>query len=174
MDTNPLAAEPELFCISFLIPLSLALIFIAIRRVPEDQRLVTFRLGRFLDVRGPGLIFIIPFIDRGVKVSIGEQTREISERFLTRDKAQVVVDLIWRFQVIDPKKSVLCVANLEAAAKGMICTVLRKALADMYYEDLRMNNAWIAREVEIELSRVMRDWGTELKGVEIITIQAEN
>ncbi len=120
------------------------------------------------------MVILIPFIEHALKVDMREQAREISERFLTRDRVQVIVDLIWHYQIIDPTKSVLSVINLEAAAKGMICTVLRKALADMYYEDLRMNRRQIAGEVESKLSRVMRGWGTELKGVEIKAIQAEN
>jgi len=113
------------------------------------------------------LVILIPFIEHAVKVDMREQAREISERFLTRDKAQVVVDLIWRFQTIDPTKSVLCVANLEAAAKGMICTVLRKTMTEMYRADLRMNRRLIAEEVEYELKKILRRCGTELKGVEI-------
>lgn len=167
MDTNPLAAEPELFCISFLIPLSLALLFIAIRRVPEYQRLVIFRLGRCVGARGPGLVILIPFIENALKVDMREQAREISENVMTKDKMRVAVDLTWRFQIIDPTQSVLQVVNLEAAAKGMICTVLRKTLTDMYYEDLRMNRRLIAEEVEYELKRILRRCGTELKGVEI-------
>lgn len=113
------------------------------------------------------MVILIPFIENALKVDMREQAREISENVMTKDKMRVAVDLTWRFQIIDPTQSVLQVVNLEAAAKGMICTVLRKTLADMYYEDLRMNRRQIAREVEIKLGRVMRRCGTELKGVEI-------
>lgn len=168
-----ITAEQTAACLTILI-LFISMIYMAIRRVPEHQRLVIFRLGRCIGARGPGLVILIPFIEHALKVDMREQARQISERFLTRDKTQIVVDLIWRFQIIDPTKSVLCVGNLEAAAKGMICTVLRRALADMDYEDLRLNRSQIAREVEIRLGRVMRDWGTEPKGLEITAFQGKN
>jgi regulator of protease activity HflC (stomatin/prohibitin superfamily) len=149
----------------FLVALSFAVS--SVKSPSEHIRLVVFRLGRFIDVRGPGWVFIIPFIDRTVKVDLREQARKLSEIFITRDKAQIVVDLIWRFRIFDPAQSVLQVGSLEAAAKGMICTILRKTLAEMYRADLRMNRRAIAKEVEIELSRTMRNWGTELIGIEI-------
>jgi regulator of protease activity HflC (stomatin/prohibitin superfamily) len=93
--------------------------------------------------------------------------RRLSEKYMTRDKAQVIVDLSWRIQIFDPEQSVLRVGSLEAAVKGMICTVLRKTLTEMYRTDLSMNPRGIAKEIETELSRIMRNWGTELIGVEI-------
>jgi regulator of protease activity HflC (stomatin/prohibitin superfamily) len=80
----------------------------------------------------------------------------------------MVVDLLWRFQIFDPAQSVLKIGSLEAAAKGMICTVLRKTLEELYSTDLHMNQGWIAKEVETELRRVIRNWGTNLIGVEIM------
>ena len=74
-----------------------AIIFVAIRIVPEHQCLVIFRLGKFIGVRGPGLVILIPFIEREVKVDLREQAQKLSETFKTRDETQVVVDLIWRF-----------------------------------------------------------------------------
>jgi regulator of protease activity HflC (stomatin/prohibitin superfamily) len=154
-------------CLTFILVFSLAMAVSSVRSLPEHKRLLVFRLGRFVDVRGPGWIFFIPFIDRTVEVDLREQARKLSETFMTRDKAQIIVDLIWRFQIFDPAQSVLKIGSLEAAAKGMICTALRKTLAEEYSTDLHMNQGWIAKEVETELRRVMRNWGTELIGVEI-------
>lgn len=154
-------------CLISLIITTLALAYTAVRFPPEHKRLVVFRLGRFKDVQGPGLVFLIPFIDRVVEVDLQEQEGRISERVMTRDKAEVELELIWRFQIIDPAKSVLEVANMEAAAKGMICTTLRKTLGEMYRPDLRMNRRHITRQVEAEVGTIMRRWGTELKVVEI-------
>jgi regulator of protease activity HflC (stomatin/prohibitin superfamily) len=158
---------PATACLISIFLVSLSLAVSSVRSASEHIRLVVFRLGRFVDVRGPGMVILIPFIDRAVEVDLREQVQRLNEPFITRDKEQVVVDLIWRFKIFDPAKSVLQVGSLEAAAEGMICTVLRKTLAEMYRADLRMNRRGIAKEVETELSRVMRNWGTELIGVEI-------
>jgi regulator of protease activity HflC (stomatin/prohibitin superfamily) len=155
-------------CLIFILVFSLSLVVSSVRSLPEHKRLLVFRLGRFVDVRGPGWVFFIPFIDRTVEVDLREQVRKLSETFMTRDKEEMVVDLLWRFQIFDPAQSVLKLGSLEAAAKGMICTVLRKTLEELYSTDLHMNQGWIAKEVETELRRVIRNWGTNLIGVEIM------
>lgn len=165
MDVYPQA------CVFLLIIITLALAYTAVRFPSEQKRLVVFRLGKFIDVRGPGLVFLIPIIEYAVEVDLLEQEGRISEKIMTRDKAEVDMELIWRYQIFDPAQSVLEVANMDAAAKGMICTTLRKTLREMNRPNLRMNRRHITRQVEAELSAIMRRWGTELKGVEIKEIR---
>jgi regulator of protease activity HflC (stomatin/prohibitin superfamily) len=155
-------------CLIFILAISLALAVLSVRSLSEHKRLLVFRLGRFVDVRGPGWVFFIPFIDRTVEVDLREQERKVSESFMTREKMQIVVDLIWRFRIFDPAQSVLQIGSLEGAAKGIICMVLRKTLAEMYSTDLHMKRNWIAKEVETELGKILRNWGTELIGIEIL------
>ena len=91
----------------------------AIRIVPEYQRLVVFRLGRCVGPKGPGLIFLIPVVDRAVKVDLREQVREIPHQTaITKDNAGISVDFIWYYKILDPVESVLQVGNFEAAAQG--------------------------------------------------------
>src|SRR5690554_5262529 len=104
-----------------------ALLFIlnAIRIVPEYQRLVVFRLGRSIGAKGPGIVFLIPVIDRAVKVDLREQVREIPHQTaITKDNASISVDFIWYYKVLDPTESVLQVGNFEVAAQGMATTTL--------------------------------------------------
>ena len=72
----------------------------AIRIVPEYQRLVVFRLGRCVGEKGPGLIFLIPIIDRAVRVDLREQVREIPHQTaITKDNASISVDFIWYYKI---------------------------------------------------------------------------
>ena len=106
----------------------IAFVFIAnaIRIVPEYQRLVVFRLGRSVGAKGPGIIILIPVIDRAVKVDLREQVREIPHQTaITKDNAGISVDFIWYYKVLDPAESVLQVGNFEVAAQGMATTTLR-------------------------------------------------
>ena len=97
----------------------LALIASAIRIVPEYQRLVVFRLGRCVGSRGPGIVFLIPVVDRAVKVDLREQVREIPHQTsITKDNAPISIDFLWYYKVLDPTESVLQVGNFEAAAPG--------------------------------------------------------
>ncbi len=92
-----------------------ALIFLgtALKIVPEYQRLVVFRLGRCIGARGPGLIILIPFIDRAVRVDLREQVREIpAQTSITADNAPISIDFLWYYKVFDPVQSVLQVGFL--------------------------------------------------------------
>ena len=153
----------------FLIALSLA--FSSVRFPSEYTRLVVFRLGRFIGVRGPGLVFLMPFIESAVKVDLREQERRTSWAGLTQDRSQVAVGLLWHYQVIDPAESVLKIGGLEAAMEGIIGTVLRRVILDLERPDLRMNQRMIEVEVERELREKIQNFGTELRGVEIIEIK---
>ena len=75
----------------------------AIRVVPEYQRLVVFRLGRCVGTKGPGIVLLIPVIDRAVKVDLREQVREIPHQTsITEDNAPISIDFLWYYKVLDP------------------------------------------------------------------------
>src|SRR3990172_410509 len=79
----------------------------AIRIVPEYQRLVVFRLGRSVGPKGPGIVLLIPVIDRAVKVDLRDQVREIPHQTaITKDNAGISVDFIWYYKILDAVESV--------------------------------------------------------------------
>ena len=88
----------------------------AIQIVPEYQRLVVFRLGRVISQpRGPGIVFLIPIVDRPVKVDFREQIREVPHQVsITKDNAPISIDFLWYFKVIEPTASIVAVGNFEA------------------------------------------------------------
>jgi regulator of protease activity HflC (stomatin/prohibitin superfamily) len=154
-------------CLLALLLTSLFLAVSSVRFPSEHTRLVVFRLGRFVDVRGPGLTILTPFIESAVKVDLREQERRMSWEGLTRDRSQVAVDLLWRYQVVDPAESVLKIINLEAAMEGIIGTALRSTILELERVVLRMNRRRIEAEVEAELREKVRNFGIELRRVEI-------
>jgi len=97
----------------------LMLLFSAIRVVQEYERLVVFRLGRSLGEKGPGLVILWPFIDRGVKVDLREQVREIPHQTsITKDNAPIAIDFLWYYKVVTAVQTVVQVGSFEAAAQG--------------------------------------------------------
>ncbi len=97
----------------------------AVRIVSEYQRLVVFRLGRCVGAKGPGIVLLIPIIDRAVKTDLREQVREIPHQTsITKDNAPISIDFLWYYKVLDPTESVLQVGNFESAAQGMATTTL--------------------------------------------------
>ncbi len=150
--------------------LLLLLIFLAnaIRIIPEYQRLVVFRLGRVIGSKGPGLIILIPVIDRGVRVDLREQVRDIPHQTsITKDNASIAVDFIWYYKVLDPMESVLAVGNFEAAAQGMATTTLRAVVGGLPLDDVLSEREHINNMLRTRLDEVTERWGVKVTNVEI-------
>src|SRR4030066_2097940 len=111
------------------IVLAIILLASAIRIVPEYVRLVVFRLGRCVGAKGPGVVFLIPVVDRGVSVDLREQVREIPHQTsITKDNAPISIDFLWYYKVLHAADSVVQVGNFEVAAAGMATTTLRSVI----------------------------------------------
>ena len=140
----------------------------AIRIVPEYQRLVVFRLGRSVGAKGPGIIILIPVIDRAVKVDLREQVREIPHQTaITKDNAGISVDFIWYYKVLDPSESVLQVGNFEVAAQGMATTTLRAVIGGIPLDDVLSEREHINTMLRTRLDEVTERWGVKVTNVEI-------
>jgi regulator of protease activity HflC (stomatin/prohibitin superfamily) len=140
----------------------------AIRVVPEYQRLIVFRLGRVVAARGPGLVILIPFIDRATKVDLREQVREVPHQTsITKDNASISVDFLWYFKILDPAESVLQVGNFEAAAAGMATTTLRAVIGSIPLDDVLSEREHINNMLRTRLDEVTERWGVKVTNVEI-------
>jgi regulator of protease activity HflC (stomatin/prohibitin superfamily) len=147
---------------------AVVLIAAAIRIVPEYQRLVVFRLGRCIGSKGPGVVILIPFIDRAVKADLREQVREIPhQNSITQDNAAVSVDFIWYYKILDPMQSVLQVANFENAAQGMAVTTLRSVIGGILLDDVLSKREHINNLLRTRLDEVTERWGVKVTNVEI-------
>ena len=146
----------------------LALIASAIRVVPEYQRLVVFRLGRCIGSRGPGIVFLIPIVDRAVKVDLREQVREVPHQTsITKDNAPISIDFLWYNKVLDPTESVLQISNFDAAAQGMATTTLRAVIGSMMLDDVLSEREHINNMLRTRLDEVTERWGVKVTNVEI-------
>jgi regulator of protease activity HflC (stomatin/prohibitin superfamily) len=140
----------------------------AIRIVPEYQRLVVFRLGRCVGAKGPGIIFLIPIVDKAIKVDLREQVREIPHQTsITEDNAAISVDFLWYYKVLDPTESVLQVGNFEAAAQGMATTTLRAVIGGISLDDVLSKRETINNLLRTRLDEVTERWGVKVTNVEI-------
>ncbi|WP_113918805.1 SPFH domain-containing protein [Levilinea saccharolytica] len=150
-----------------------ALVFVvflstALRIVPEYQRLVVFRLGRCIGSRGPGLIILIPFIDRAVKVDLREQVREIpAQTSITADNAPISIDFLWYYKVFDPMNTVLQVGNFELAAQGIATTTLRAVIGGIMLDGVLSEREKINLALRTRLDEVTERWGVKVTNVEI-------
>jgi regulator of protease activity HflC (stomatin/prohibitin superfamily) len=141
----------------------------AIRIVPEYQRLVVFRLGRVLEKsRGPGLVILIPIVDRAVKVDLREQVREVPHQTaITNDNAPISIDFLWYYKVLEPAESVLQVGNFELAAAGIATTTLRAVIGGIPLDDVLSQREHINTMLRTRLDEVTERWGVKVTNVEI-------
>jgi regulator of protease activity HflC (stomatin/prohibitin superfamily) len=134
--------------------IAVALLVSAVRVIPEYQRLVVFRLGRSLGERGPGVVILIPVVDRGVRVDLREQVRDIPHQTsITKDNASISVDFI--------------VGDFETAAQGMATTTLRAVLGGIMLDDALSEREHINNMLRSRLDEVTERWGVKVTNVEI-------
>ena len=146
----------------------LGLLISAIKVVPEFKRLVVFRLGRFTGVRGPGITFLIPFIERGQWVDLRESFINVPHQTcITKDNAPVDIDFLIYFKVVDPAKCVLNVTDFDGAATGMATTILRAVVGDITLDDVLAKRDEINAVLRTKLDEVTERWGVKVTSVEI-------
>ncbi|MBU4226032.1 MAG: SPFH/Band 7/PHB domain protein [Chloroflexi bacterium] len=154
--------------VAFVVVVLVIFLANAIRIVNEYQRLVVFRLGRCVGAKGPGLIILIPVIDRAVKVDLREQVREVPHQTaITKDNAGIAIDFIWYFKVLDPAQSVLQVANFELSAAGIATTTLRAVIGGISLDDALSEREHINTMLRTRLDEVTERWGVKVTNVEI-------
>ena len=146
----------------------LAVLASSIRIVPEYMRLVVFRLGRLIGVRGPGLVFLIPVIDQGVPIDLREQVIDVTKQTcITKDNAPVDIDLLIYLKVVDPEKVVTQVQNFRQAAVGIATTTLRAVVGDIELDEVLAKREYINSVLRAKLDEVTARWGVKVTAVEI-------
>jgi regulator of protease activity HflC (stomatin/prohibitin superfamily) len=136
------------------------LMAMAVRIVPKTQRLVIFRLGRYLGVRGPGLVFVIPAIDTAIKAELLEQQRTVlCEDILTRDHELVTVEADWQYKIPDPAAVVLPAGSFEKIAQDQFGKSLREVIGGLLTREVLAGREIIAEEVCRRLNTPGLTWG---------------
>ncbi|HLB28966.1 MAG TPA: SPFH domain-containing protein [Dehalococcoidia bacterium] len=137
--------------------------------VPEYRRLIHFRLGRYMGIRGPGLVFpIIPIIDMVVRVDLREIFFELEpQTCITKDNAPVAIDMFVYMRVEQPELSVLKVQDFAGAARGIAMTTLRAVVGDISLDDVLAKRDQINQVMRAKLDEVTERWGVKVTAVEI-------
>lgn len=154
--------------ISALVIVGIFILTSAIKVVREYQRLVVFRLGRSIGRKGPGLVFLIPVVDKAVWVDLREFFLEIpSQTCITKDNAPINIDFLIYFKVFEPELSVIQVANFAGAAQGIATTTLRAVVGDISLDDMLAKREQINQVLRAKLDEVTERWGVKVTTVEI-------
>jgi regulator of protease activity HflC (stomatin/prohibitin superfamily) len=140
----------------------------AIKIVREYQRLVVFRLGRSIGEKGPGIVFLIPVVDRPIWVDLREQFLEIPHQTcITKDNAPISVDFLVYWKVVGAAESVIQVANFAGASQGIATTTLRAVIGDIILDDVLAKREHINQVLRVKLDEVTERWGVKVTAVEI-------
>ncbi len=160
--------SPYLIGLIVVVVLVLVFLYNAIKVVPEFQRLVVFRLGRLLAVKGPGLVLLIPFVDRATMVDLREFFLEIPHQTaITSDNASIAIDFIVFNKVVDAEMSVITVGNFSGAAQNIASTTLRSVVGDMSLDDVLAKREHMNEVLRVKLDEVTERWGVKVTNVEI-------
>ncbi|MBD3235993.1 MAG: slipin family protein [Candidatus Eisenbacteria bacterium] len=140
----------------------------AIRVLREYERGVIFRLGRMVGVRGPGLILLIPILDRMVKISLRTVVMDVPPQdVITRDNVSVKVNAVLYFRVMDPARSVIEVENYLFATSQLSQTTLRSVVGQAELDDLLAEREKINVDLQAIIDRQTDPWGIKVIAVEV-------
>jgi regulator of protease activity HflC (stomatin/prohibitin superfamily) len=163
----------------FIVVLFAAVLFVifllgsAVRILKEYERGVIFRLGRVQgQAKGPGLIFLIPMVDKMVRVGLRTVSLAVPpQEVITRDNVPARVDAVIYFRVIDPNKSVLEVENYDLATSQISQTTLRSVLGQKDLDDLLTNREAINQELQVIIDEHTEPWGVKVSAVEVKDVE---
>lgn len=144
----------------------------AVRVVPEHTRLVMFRLGRTIGARGPGLVLLLPLIDRGVSVDLRERVETIhAAQFLLPDRATLQMDVTYSYQTVDPVAVVLQVADAHNALRQLVRTTLQTLMAEEYAGNLLSAHTRLEQEAAQRVRAHVETWGVVVHSIQLGNIE---
>jgi len=139
-----------------------------VRVLADFERLVLFRLGRCIGVRGPGMVFVIPWIDITIPMDLRERFREVPhESCITKDNATIDVDFLFYWKVNNPELAVTRVQKLEDALGQLATGLLRAVIGDISLDQVLAERELINLQLQTKIDEVTEHWGVEVTTVEI-------
>ncbi len=155
-----------------LLLLGLILASASVRILREYERGVIFRLGRLLDQKGPGVVLLIPFVDRMVRVSLRTVTQQIPpQEVITRDNVPARVTAVTYFHVVDPNRSVVEVQDVLAATSQIAQTTLRSVLGKAELDTLLAERERLNEDLQKIIDDQTEPWGIKVTAVEIKDVE---
>jgi regulator of protease activity HflC (stomatin/prohibitin superfamily) len=152
----------------FLVLLGIVVLANAIRVVREYERLVVFRLGRLVGERGPGLVFLIPIVDRAVKVGLRTVTMDVPPQdIITKDNVTVKVNAVIYFRVVSAQSAVVQVENFLYATSQIAQTTLRSILGQQELDELLSEREKLNQALQQVIDRQTEPWGVKVTVVEV-------
>jgi regulator of protease activity HflC (stomatin/prohibitin superfamily) len=152
----------------FLFVLAAIFFFVSVKVLNEYERGVIFRLGRIIGAKGPGLMILIPFVDRMVRIDMRTITLDVpSQDVITRDNVTIKVNAVVYFRVVEPNRSVVEVENYLMATSKLSQTTLRSVLGQCELDELLASRDSINHRLQAILDKQTEPWGVKVANVEV-------
>jgi len=149
----------------------IVVVFIAlfsIRILKEYERGVIFFLGRYTGVRGPGLIILIPLLERMNKTTLRTITMEIpSQKIITKDNVSIDIAAVAYFKIVDPKKSIIAIENVDQAVNQISQTTVRNVVGQFMLDQFLSQTSSINTRIKDVIDSHTEPWGVQVTAVEI-------
>jgi regulator of protease activity HflC (stomatin/prohibitin superfamily) len=160
--------QQSLILIGFAIMLAIVVLSNAIRIVREYDRLVVFRLGRLIGEKGPGLVLLIPLVDRAIKVGLRTVTTDVPPQdIITRDNVTVKVNAVIYFRVMSAQEAVVQVEDYLFATSQIAQTTLRSILGQQELDELLSEREKLNQALQQVIDRQTEPWGVKVSTVEV-------
>lgn len=144
----------------------------SLRIVQQYQRVVVLRFGVYAGTRGPGIVVLVPLVERAITVDIRERFLDIpAQTAITQDNAPIAIDFLVYYRMTDPRKSVLEVDNVVSAAINIATTTLRAVIGDIDLDSVLSKRDQINETLRIKLDEITERWGLKVTSVEIREIE---
>ena len=165
-------SEALLYGIGAALVLIILIVVASVRIVAEYERGVIFRLGRVMGAKGPGLFFIIPLVDRMVRVNLQTVTADIPPQdVITKDNVTLRVNAVAYFNVVDPVRAVVAIQNYMFATSQVAQTTLRSVLGQVELDDLLVKRDSINQQLQQIIDELTNPWGIKVTLVEVKDVE---
>ncbi|MCI2399813.1 SPFH domain-containing protein [Aliiroseovarius subalbicans] len=150
-------------------------IFLGVRIVPQSEKYVVERFGRLQKVLGPGINFIVPFLDRvRHKVSILErQLPTASQDAITKDNVLVQVETSVFYRILEPEKTVYRIRDVDAAIATTVAGIVRAGIGEMDLDEVQSNRQQLIDKIKQQVADAVDDWGIEVTRAEILDVNLD-
>ena len=159
----------------FLAALVLLSVYLAVRIVPQSEKHVVERFGRLRAVLGPGINFIVPFLDRVAhKISILERQLPTAEQdAITKDNVLVQVETSVFYRILEPEKTVYRIRDVDAAIATTVAGIVRAGIGEMDLDEVQSNRQQLIAQIKEQVANAVDDWGIEVTRAEILDVNLD-
>jgi regulator of protease activity HflC (stomatin/prohibitin superfamily) len=160
----------EILGILLLLIIMVIVLSRSIKIVKEWERMVVLRLGKYVGIKGPGIVFLVPFIDRGIIVDTRINTIDVpKQEVITKDNVTVRIDAVVYYRVVDPEKAVMKVRDYNYSIVMLGQTTIRDVVGQLELDDILAKREEINKRIQSIIDEVTEPWGVK---VSMVTLKA--